>query len=379
MYAEWSGPVHGTFGRVCLVTALVVLLSACSDDDDTAGADATSTLPIDGTVTTTASSTAAATQTETGITATATPASESTEVVSPTAGATPSEAAGAELEYEQQATWDAAWERLGAIVFGPEGRLYIDDYVQDQLLVFAMDGSELESLAYTTEHPQMVEARSDLAVGPDGRLYLLEQAGGTWVKVLEPDGTPVQEWGGTVGFDDESLFDARTIAVAPDGHIFTVRAGQLLQKFTSDGEFIAAWDPAGENLFPTEVYDIEVTDDTLYLAGSGYRDDQSVILTFDLEGNLVAEPLVVGVADAKDRIVPWSLAIGPVGNLFIADVVAREVVVLTPTGDELARWSLEPTEERFPTVEIAVDPDGRVYLADDAHKTIYVYAPQQAP
>jgi outer membrane protein assembly factor BamB len=258
-------------------------------------------------------------------------------------------------------------------VIGSDGRLYIDDYVRDQFIVFTPDGSEVTTLPYASEHPEMVQARSDLAIGPDGRLYLLEQAGGTWIKVFEPDGTLVNEWGGTVGFEDESLFDARALAVAPDGHIFTARFGQLLQKFTNDGEFVAAWDRAGEYLFPLEVYDMEAADGALYLAVSGFRDEQSAILTLDFDGNLIAEPLIVGEGDDEDRIVPWSLAIGPDGNLFITDVFRREVIVLTPAGEELARWPLGPTDQRFPTVEVAVDDAGRVYVADDGQKVIHVY------
>jgi hypothetical protein len=77
----------------------------------------------------------------------------------------------------------------------------------------------------------------------------------------------------------------------------------------------------------------------------------------------------------EDRTVPTSLAIGPGGNVFIADAFAREVVVLTPTGAELDRWSLEATEQRFPVVEVAVDDAGRIYVADDGTRAVHVYAP----
>ena len=49
---------------------------------------------------------------------------------------------------------------------------------------------------------------------------------------------------------------------------------------------------------------------------------------------------------------------------------------MTPIGDELARWKLESTDERFPNVEVAVDDAGRVYVADDAQKAILVYEPE---
>ena len=165
------------------------------------------------------------------------------------------------------------------------------------------------------------------------------------------------------------------IAVAPDGHIFTARQGALLQKFTSSGEFVAAWDRAGDSLFPDSVFDIDVVDTSVYVAAVGYRDDQNVVLIFDFDGNLIAEPIVVGEADDEDRIIPVSLAVGSGGNLFIADVFRRQVVVLSPAGEELTRWSLDPTEQRFPNIEIAVDDAGLVYVADESQKAVFVFAP----
>jgi hypothetical protein len=376
VYAELRGQVIWTFGRLCAALALVVLLAACGSYDDTAGADGTSTTQPTVTVTSASSPESVATPIATSGPVTATLTSEPTEAASPEATASPPDEFGAELGYAEVAAWDVNWEGLGAIVLGPDGRLYLDDYLKKQMMVFTTDGSELDPLAYTSEHPDIVLPRSDLAVGADGRLYLLEQAGGSWIRVYTPDGTLVNGWGGTVGFEDDSLFDARTIAVAPDGHIFTTRPGGLLQKFTNDGEFVAAWDRAGEYLFPLEVYDMEAADGALYLAVSGFRDEQNAILTFDFDGNLVAEPLVIGESGDEDRIVPWSLAVGPAGNFFIGDVFRREVIILTPAGDELARWPLGSTDQRFPTVEIAVDDAGRVYVADDDQKAILVYAPE---
>jgi hypothetical protein len=356
---------------------LLTLLAACGEEDEPeSGADAgTSTATV-----AVAAPEPASPTTETTVTATvepATPTIEATSTPSIDSSTTPPSSEADAPAYEWLTAWDAKWEKLGSMVLGPDGRLYVDDYVRHQVMIFGLDGSEHPPLAYETTHPEFVELRNDLAIGTDGRIYLLEQAGAARVQVFEQDGTLVTAWGGTVGFEEDSLFDARMIAVAPDGRVFTSRPG-LLQQFTSDGVFVAAWDRAGEALFPAEVWDMKVVGDTLYVAGTGFRDQQAVILTFDLEGNLIAEPMVIGEADAEDRIFPGSLAIGPDRNLFIADPFTREIIVLTPAGEELTRWALDPTDQRFPVVEVAVDDAGLVYVADGGQKAIHVYGPQQA-
>jgi DNA-binding beta-propeller fold protein YncE len=357
------------------VLVLLVMLLACGDEDDPASGSDLGT-PTEAAVTPATSSTAEEAATATASIAPETATIEATNSPSIHPQATPPPPPADVPEYGKLTAWDASWEGLGTIVFGPDGRLYVDDYIRKQLMIFDTDGNQWAPLAYAASLPGRDGVRNDFDIGADGRIYLLEQSGAARIQVYEPGRALVAAWGGTVGMEPESLFDARTITVAPDGHVFTTKPGGLLQKFTSDGEFVAAWDRAGDYLFPMEVYDMEAADGALYLAVSGFRDERNAILNFDFDGNLIAEPLVVGESDDEGRIVPWSLAIGPAGNLFIADVFRREIIILTPAGDELARWPLESTDERFPTVEIAVDDAGRVYVADDAQNAILVYEPE---
>jgi hypothetical protein len=367
---------------------LVVALAACGEEDDPENGAGTGAVTSTVSAASDASPTSNATQISTIESATPTTAATPTTTVeptSPTIDATftptpeatmlPASPDANPLEYESVMSWDAKWEGLGAMVPGPDGRLYIDDHVRHLVMVFSTDGGEHPPLAYESALPEFVELRNDLAIGPGGRLYMLEQSGTARIKVYEPDGTLVNEWGGKVGFEEDSLFDARAIAVAPDGHVFTARPG-LLQKFASDGEFVAAWDRAGDALLPAEVYDMEVVGDSLYVAGTGFRDQQAVVLTFDLNGNLIADPIVIGESEAADGIFPASLAVGSDGNLIIADPFRREIVVLSSSGEVLARWSLDATEQRFPIIEVAVDDGGHVYVADEARKAVYVYAPK---
>ena len=366
---------------------VLVLLAACGEDDD-AGTGARADVPTETAVVASpeVTSTAEATPTEPESTPTAavepaTPTVDATATPSKAVEVTPPKAEASALKYERLTAWDAKWEGLGAMVLGFDGRLYIDDYVRKQLMVFGADGANQGTIAYPAWIPEKGLPRNELAVGPDGRLYLLEMSGPARVQVLEPDGTLVTEWGGTTGPDETTLFDAQAIAVAPDGHVFIACQGigngpsSRLLKFTSDGTFVAAWTRAGDYLFPGETHAMAIADDTLYIGASGYQVSQTVILQFDFDGNLVADPLVIGDQEAEDRIFPASFAIGPEGNLFMLDSFTREVIVMSAAGEELTRWTLEETEQRFPLVELAVDSDGRVYVADDANKAVFVYAP----
>ena len=379
VYTELRVVVIWVFGRLCSTVALVVLLAACGGDDDVSDAGGASTSPPDATATTPSGSPIPdASPSATSVRATATPTSEPTATASRDLTATPPEGTGEALEYEKLAAWEASWESLGVMALGPDGRLYVDDYFGNVLTVYDTDGSELGTIEYESSVPPPLGLRNDIAIGPDGRLYLLEASAGARVLVYESDGTLVAEWGGTFPvspFDEASLFDAEAIAVAPDGHVFVAGGGGgQLQKFTSDGEFIAAWDRAGDYLFPGATHDMDIAGDRLYVAAESYRGDQSVILTFDFDGNLIGEPIVLAEPDTEPRIYPGSLAVGPDGNLFVADPITREIIVLSPAGEILTRWTLEG-EGEAPAyfLEVVVDDDGRVYVADDLTKMIVVF------
>ncbi|NDJ75662.1 MAG: TIGR03663 family protein [Chloroflexi bacterium] len=77
---------------------------------------------------------------------------------------------------------------------------------------------------------------------------------------------------------------------------------------------------------------------------------------------------------------PWGLDIGPDGNIYVADTWGGRVQVFTPDG-ELVRWwehaGVSPREGVDPGFygprDIAIGPDGLVYVADTGNKRISVY------
>ena len=85
---------------------------------------------------------------------------------------------------------------------------------------------------------------------------------------------------------------------------------------------------------------------------------------------------------------PDTLAIGPDGNLYVTDLSQR-VTVISPAGTVLRRWGkpgTSPGQFRFipanPTVptdvqgNVAIGPDGRVYVSDSGNARVQVFTTQ---
>lgn len=85
---------------------------------------------------------------------------------------------------------------------------------------------------------------------------------------------------------------------------------------------------------------------------------------------------------------PTALAVGPDGNLYVTDLSQR-VTVISPAGTVLRRWgkrgsgpgefdfiSADPTSPADLQAQIAVGPDGMVYVSDSGNARVQVFTPQ---
>ncbi len=131
------------------------------------------------------------------------------------------------------------------------------------------------------------------------------------------------------------------IAIDAQGFVYVADTGNhRIQKFTADGQFVAAWE-----------------------RGATVETDAGVVENFNE---------------------PWSIALAPGGNVYVADTWNHFVQKLDADGSPLTAWG---TFGQFSTADaagqsafygprgVAVGADGRVYVADTGNKRVQVFDP----
>ena len=112
--------------------------------------------------------------------------------------------------------------------------------------------------------------------------------------------------------------------------------------------------------------------------------DRNRIAVLDRDGTLVRT--IGGVPQESGGAAllrqPWGIDVGPDGNVYVADTWNNRVAVFSPDGELLRAWGHEgiPSQDPSPDAfwgprDVAIGPDGNVYVADTGGKRIRVYTP----
>jgi predicted membrane-bound mannosyltransferase len=159
------------------------------------------------------------------------------------------------------------------------------------------------------------------------------------IEIVTPTDRYVEGWKelsarvvfGSVGSVPGQFQSPRGIEIGPDGYVYVADSGNhRIQKFTFDGEFVAAW---------------------------GVRSDRAE------EG-----------AAPRGFLEPWDVAVAPNGEIYVADTWNHRIQRLDGEGNLLGFWGLfgefgpldgEVGESAFYGPRgVVIGPDGRVYVAD---------------
>ena len=202
-----------------------------------------------------------------------------------------------------------------------------------------------------------LDAPHDVAVGPDGSLYLADVAGAV-VRRVAPDGTitrvagtgvecapPTDACGDGGPATAARLNDPRSVAVAPDGTVYIADSDIHRIRRVDPSGAISTFAGTGEDCFPPDA------------CGDGGR------------------------ATAARLREPFDLALGPDGSLYVADGVLHRIRRIGPDG---TIRNVTGTNESGPAVEgvpagaaqydgprgIAVGADGSLYIGDRVNNRI---------
>jgi len=216
-----------------------------------------------------------------------------------------------------------------------DGMLYVSEYFNDRIQVFGLDGTFQRLIGEPGDGPGEFNAPGGVAIGPDGDLYVTDFYNQR-VQHLRADGSLVRQWGttGEIGNGAGKFNYPTDVVLAGDGHLFVADGyGDRVQVFRPDGTFSHKWGgPFAMNIFgPFNGWFTTVT----------------------------------------------SIAIGPEGNVFVADFYNDRVQKFAPDGTFLAAFGESgsgPGEIRH-AMAVAVAEDGSVFVSNFVNNRIQKWQP----
>ena len=215
------------------------------------------------------------------------------------------------------------------------GELYVPEYFNDRVQVFGFDGSPRRIIGGPGDGPSQFSAPGGVAVAQDGTLFVADFYNQRVLR-LRPDGSYIGQWGET---GQPAIWAGHfnyptDAALAADGTLYVADGyGDRIQAFAPDGAFSHKWGgPFAMNIFgPFNGWFTTVT----------------------------------------------SIAIGPEGNVFVADFYNHRVQKFAPDGTFLTsfgRLGSGPGEFEYP-MAVAVAADGTVFVTDFGNNRVQKWQP----
>ncbi len=265
-----------------------------------------------------------------------------------------------------------------AVAVGPDGAVYVADQKSRTIQAFNADGTFRRDFGtYGTKAGQLISS-GGVAVAPDNTLFVL--AGQNHIDHWAQDGTLIKSFGRTGSGVGEFSFGGGGgndggagggIAVGPDNFLYIADTGNdRIQRFNTDFGQGSVIVPAGTVQYPMG---IAIRKTRLYVA-----DDQHHRITVHDTGGKLLKTIGSGEGDAPGQLQnPYDVAVDPSGRVFVADDLNHRVVRFNtlPNYTYKARWGAYgqvPGRLAFPR-GIATDASGLIYVANTGNDRIDVF------
>jgi DNA-binding beta-propeller fold protein YncE len=205
--------------------------------------------------------------------------------------------------------------------------LLIADTHHSRVLRYSLGGRSLLTFGEYGAAPGRMIYPTDLAVDPEGNIYLTEYGEVDRVMKFTRDGEFIKQWG-TFGREPGQFQRALGLIYAPPDRIIVADScNHRIQEFTTEGERIAVWGAIGGA--PGQVaypYDIALgKNGLLYVSEFG----NNRIQAFARDGRPVAHFGSPGTDIGKFGT-PWGIAVAPDGRIYVADTNNHRIQILRP-------------------------------------------------
>lgn len=232
--------------------------------------------------------------------------------------------------------------------------------------------------SFTSAGPIATTANGDVLVADESAHRIVE---------LSPSGAVARAWGsagsGNGQFNGQESPSIGGIAVAPSGNIYASDTWNgRIQEFSPSGVFIRAWGQQNlgqTNLKPDDFYGPRGMavgpDGNVYVADTGHKRVQ----VFSADGVSVRSIGQAGVLPGQLNE-PSSVAVDPSGRVFVADFWNSRVQVFSATGSYQSKFAVTAWQNGgYNEPQIAVDGTGRVFIPDSQSGNILVYSSAGTP
>jgi glucose/arabinose dehydrogenase len=211
-----------------------------------------------------------------------------------------------------------------------QNELYVADYWNDHIEVFALDGTHKRTIGHSGSGPGEFDAPGGVAVAPNGDLFIADFYNQR-IQKLRPDGSSIRQWGETrkTGVWAGKFNYPTDVALGPDGALYVADGyNDRVQVFSSDGDFSHKWGgPFAMNIYgPFKGWFATVT----------------------------------------------SITVDKTGNVFVADFYNNRIQKFSPDGTFLTAFGEEgtsPGQFNHP-IAVEVTDDGTVFVADYGNNRI---------
>jgi DNA-binding beta-propeller fold protein YncE len=273
-----------------------------------------------------------------------------------------------ELVWGRRGTQDGDLIRPRAIAIDAQDRLYIVDFTA-RIQVYDRDGRYLEGHTWTT--PDYRNGRpSGLSIDRDGNL-LVSDSHYHCLRIYTPDGQLLRTIGGTAGSEPGQFGYISDAVQDAQGFYYVSETGpnERISKLDSEGRFVRTWGSLGQE--PGQFGHIRALalgpDGNLYVADA----NNSRIQVFTRDGDLVRCWGTPG-REPGQLSFPYDLAFGPKGELYVVEYANQRVQKFTAEGQHLGTWGgpgHEPGRLCSPWA-LAVDSRGRVHVIDSENHRV---------
>ena len=291
------------------------------------------------------------------------------------------------IVYERDGTFVTSWggdvfTNTHGITVGPDDSVYVVDNRDHVVRKFTPDGTLLMTLGtpgvatdtgYDTSgtpeiHHNETVVRSagpfnsctNMAIGPNGNLYVADGYGNARVHRFTPDGQFVQSWG-EPGTGPGQFHIPHGIWVAGDGTVIVAdRENDRLQFFSPDGAYLYEWNDVQRPcavttdreglIYVAELWRPVEKGQGSFVHGYGTEDLPGRVTVFEPSGTIVAR----WGASTTDRcapgnfIAPHGICVDSHGDLYVSEVTYTYGVRPKRVGEECAGHQLQKFTRRRP-------------------------------